>query len=77
MPMSKKDKIQNQIDYMKSIVLVLITALFAIIGWLATIRARAELLDFILAGVGVVILGASLFVLNRLIQSKFKEIDKE
>lgn len=72
--MSKNEKIKAQIDYLKGLIFLLLTAVFAIIGWIVTIRKTAEALDLILVGVGLVILSLVIYAVNKLIFKKFDEL---
>lgn len=72
--MSKNEKIKAQIDYLKGLIILLLTAVFAIIGWIVTIRKTAEPLDLILVGVGLVILSLVIYAVNKLLFKKFDEL---
>lgn len=75
--MSKKDKIKLQIDYLKVLIVLFFTALFAIVGWIVTIRTKAQSLDLALVGIGIAALGVIILILNIMIYKKFDEIEKE
>nr|WP_321432821.1 hypothetical protein [uncultured Campylobacter sp.] len=46
--MSKKDKIQSEIDYIKALIIFVLTAMIAVIGWVIGTRKTAEFGDFVL-----------------------------
>lgn len=72
--MSKNEKVKAEIDYLKAIIIFLLTALFAIVGWIVTIRTKAEAIDIILVSVGIIGLSVLIFLLNKKIHKKFKEL---
>ncbi|WP_170000694.1 hypothetical protein [Campylobacter sp. RM16189] len=72
--MSKNEGLKADIDFLKSLIIFFLTALFAVIGWIVTIRQKAENLDIILVGIAVVILSIIISVLFKKINKKIKEL---
>ena len=61
--MSKNERLKAQIDFLKTIVVLLLTAIFAMAGWLVTIRKTAELFDVLLVGTATLALSVVVFCL--------------
>ncbi|QKG29571.1 MULTISPECIES: hypothetical protein [unclassified Campylobacter] len=72
--MSKNEGLKADIDFLKSLIIFFLTALFAVIGWIVTIRQKAENLDIILVGIAVVVLSIIISVLFKKINKKIKEL---
>ena len=75
--MSRKDRIKSQIDYIKALIIILITALFTITGWIVTIKNKADKIDFILVGFGFLFLAFAILFFNKKINVNFNELEKE
>lgn len=72
--MSKNEGLKADIDFLKSLIIFFLIALFAVIGWIVTIRQKAENLDIILVGIAVVVLSIIISVLFKKINKKIKEL---
>lgn len=72
--MSKNEGLKADIDFLKSLIIFFLTALFAVIGWIVTIRQKAENLDIILVSTAVVALSGIIFILFKKINKKIKEL---
>lgn len=74
--MSKNEKLKAEIDYLKALIIFLLTALFTVIGWIVTIKNKADSYDLFLVGFAIVILSLLVFFLHRKITNKFDELSE-
>lgn len=72
--MSKKDKIQSEIDYIKALIIFVLTAMIAVIGWVISTRKTAEFGDFVLGICAIISLSVVAVALHRLIMRKFDDL---
>ena len=73
--MSKNERLKAQIDFLKTIVVLLLTAIFAMAGWLVTIRKTAELFDVLLVGTATLALSVVVFLLVRISIKCLKDLE--
>ncbi|RAZ59611.1 hypothetical protein [Campylobacter hyointestinalis] len=74
--MSKKESIKAYIDFLKTLISIFLTAIFAVVGWLGTTYKNADFIDFIFVGIALICLWGVLFMGLRAIKRKFKELEE-
>ncbi|KEA45844.1 hypothetical protein [Campylobacter mucosalis] len=72
--MSKNEGLKADIDFLKSLIIFFLTALFGVVGWIVTIRQKAQIADILLVGVAIVVLSAIISLLFKKIREKIKEL---
>lgn len=72
--MPKIDKVKSIISFIEKLIIALILALFGIISFLFVNALKLSIIQFILAGLGLVILVVVLFILFIFLMKKFKEL---
>ena len=74
--MSRKDRINAEINWLKMWVTLLLTAFFAVAGWVFTHYVTATKTQLVLAGVALVAMAAGLVGLNQMAKKFMDELEE-
>ena len=73
--MSKNESVKAQLDFLKGLIYLLITAIFTICGYFATTYKVATLLDLAFVLGALAFLGILLFISFKVQKTKIKELE--
>ena len=74
--MSKNESIKSELDLLKGLIYLLITALFAVCGFFANTYKNADILDLAFIVAALLVLGVFLIAIFKRHIAKLKELEK-
>ena len=75
--MAKIDRLNKEIDNLKSWNIIIVTSIFGIIAWLVIYFGEVELLKTILGIIALIPLYIALLVIDKNMKEKLDQIEKE
>lgn len=74
--MSKKERLQARLDYLKALIIAFLVALFGIFGYTATHYKEIDLVLGVCIAIGIIVLLCGIYVANRAFNKRLDDLEE-